>query len=312
MVFNLGTRYHSRGIDSNGNVSNFVETEQLLISADGYTRSYVQIRGSIPLVWKQVIGLKYKPKLIVESKQDSHLLFKQHIKTLIHSYGPLIAINLINTSGYEHPLGIEFQNQVRILNEPLLTYVHFDFHHECKNMKWHRLSILLDQIKVELDIQGFTIVDSTENTIQVQQSVVRTNCIDCLDRTNVLQSILARRSLEFQLVQVGVLLQGEGIQDIPEFYKYFCNLWADHADAISMQYSGTGALKTDFTRTGKRSMLGVLSDFQNSITRYIKNHYMDGLRQDAFDLLLGNYMVSSIKPSPFPPPNTNIRIVFLF
>jgi hypothetical protein len=26
------------------------------------------------------------------------------------------------------------------------------------------------------------------------------------------------------------------------------NLWADNADAISMQYSGTGALKTDYTR----------------------------------------------------------------
>ena len=56
-------------------------------------------------------------------------------------------------------------------------------------------------------------------------------------------------------------------------------VWADHADAISMQYSGTGALKTDFTRTGKRSKYGVIRDFSNSILRYYKNHYQDGARQ---------------------------------
>jgi len=29
---------------------------------------------------------------------------------------------------------------------------------------------------------------------------------------------------------------------------YFVTVWADNADACSLQYAGTGALKTDFTR----------------------------------------------------------------
>lgn len=37
----------------------------------------------------------------------------------------------------------------------------------------------------------------------------------------------------------------------PGFRTIFQNIWADHADVISIQYSGTPALKTDFTRTGK-------------------------------------------------------------
>lgn len=49
-------------------------------------------------------------------------------------------------------------------------------------------------------------------------------------------------------------------------------VWADHANTISGQYSGTGALKTDFTRTGKRSIIGVAQDFMNSVKRYVKNH----------------------------------------
>jgi len=32
-----------------------------------------------------------------------------------------------------------------------------------------------------------------------QRGVFRSNCMDCLDRTNVIQSLLARRSLQSQL-----------------------------------------------------------------------------------------------------------------
>lgn len=56
-------------------------------------------------------------------------------------------------------------------------------------------------------------------------------------------------------------------------------MWADHADYVSKAYSGTGALKTDFTRTGKRSWAGAIDDGLNSIMRYIKNNYFDGPRQ---------------------------------
>ena len=57
------------------------------------------------------------------------------------------------------------------------------------------------------------------------------------------------------------------------------NIWADNADACSVQYAGTGALKTDFTRTGKRTFAGLLQDGVNSMVRYWKNNFMDGKRQ---------------------------------
>jgi hypothetical protein len=56
-------------------------------------------------------------------------------------------------------------------------------------------------------------------------------------------------------------------------------VWADNADAISVQYAGTGALKTDFTRTGKRTKFGLLQDGTNSLIRYFKNNFSDGFRQ---------------------------------
>ncbi len=66
-------------------------------------------------------------------------------------------------------------------------------------------------------------------------------------------------------------------------------LWADHGDAISMQYAGTGALKSGFTRTGKRSLGGLLDDGIKSVVRYYLNNFEDGRKQDAYDLVTGAY-----------------------
>ena len=82
-------------------------------------------------------------------------MFKQHFKTMFYIYGPQIAVNLINKTGYEKPLGEEFARQVGLLNDVQLRYVHFDFHHECRKMQWHRLSILINQIQDDLDKQGY-------------------------------------------------------------------------------------------------------------------------------------------------------------
>lgn len=45
-----GTRYLARGLDDEGNVANFVETEQILVYRE-LIFSHVQIRGSVPLFW---------------------------------------------------------------------------------------------------------------------------------------------------------------------------------------------------------------------------------------------------------------------
>lgn len=62
---------------------------------------------------------------------------------------------------------------------------------------------------------------------------------------------------------------------------------------MSRAYSGTGALKTDFTRTGVRTKAGAIADLSNSITRYFRNNFSDGPRQDAYDLFLGVYLPSA-------------------
>lgn len=76
--------------------------------------------------------------------------------------------------------------------------------------------------------------------------------------------------------------EGQRVENQIGFEQMFKEMWADHADFISIQYSGTGALKTDFTRTGKRTMQGAIRDGINSAVRYYKNNFADGFRQVIF------------------------------
>ncbi|KAG7243814.1 hypothetical protein INR49_007498 [Caranx melampygus] len=60
-------------------------------------------------------------------------------------------------------------------------------------------------------------------TLAQQRGVFRSNCMDCLDRTNVIQSLLARRSLQSQLQRMGVLNVGQRIEEQAEFEKIYKN-----------------------------------------------------------------------------------------
>ncbi len=57
--------------------------------------------------------------------------------------------------------------------------------------------------------------------------------------------------------------------------------WSDNADAMAKLYAGTGALKGDFTRRGKRTKQGLMADGANSMKRYYMNHFRDPTRQEV-------------------------------
>jgi hypothetical protein len=77
-----------------------------------------------------------------------------HFKEQTSIYGPQILVNLVNKKGYELPLALAYANGVKQMGDPNLTYIHFDFHHECRNMRWDRINVLIDQIERQLAQQG--------------------------------------------------------------------------------------------------------------------------------------------------------------
>ncbi|KAF6766085.1 inositol/phosphatidylinositol phosphatase [Ephemerocybe angulata] len=234
--------------------------------------SFVQIRGSIPLFWSEINTLRYKPDLQIMELDNTQSVMEKHLKKQTSTYGPIVAVNLINQKGHEKPVKDAYERHIAQLALPDVKYEYFDFHMECKKMRWDRISLLIDNIREDLEEEGFFAVSSSAPP-RFQKGVVRTNCMDNLDRTNVVQATIAKWVLNKQLIETGVLSPGSGVDDFEALSKDFREMWADHADAIA-------------TATQK----GVLEDGVKSVTRYLKNTFFDGTKQDAFDLVTGAWI----------------------
>jgi hypothetical protein len=128
--YRAGTRYFRRGIDEDGNVANFNETEQMIFVDNAgsgeekppHILSYVQTRGSVPLYWAEINTLRYKPDLqIMEGEERVRWLIlvdlfivlrtpqqlaatKKHLTDLVKIYGEQTLVNLVDHNGYEQPV----------------------------------------------------------------------------------------------------------------------------------------------------------------------------------------------------------------
>ncbi|KAI5851151.1 SacI homology domain-containing protein [Morchella snyderi] len=295
-----GLRYLRRGVDDNGNVANSVETEQL-VSDSEWNRvfSYLQIRGSIPLYFQQSpYALKPKP-ILLRTEAANATAFSEHFKAATDRYGRVHAVSLVEKHGNEAIVGEKYRAAMQGLPEQLnrnVGFSWFDFHHECRGMRFENVSRLFDEIGPVLDGLGYhdeeaAAAPAAEGAVvhRRQAGVLRTNCMDCLDRTNVVQSAAARAALEKNLAALGVRVDGGGGGGGGEAEAaWFNRLWADNGDAISKQYASTAALKGDFTRTRKRNYRGALTDFGLTLTRYFTNIVSDFFTQAAIDFLLGS------------------------
>lgn len=215
--------------------------------------SYLQTRGSVPVYWSEVNNLKYTPKLQVKNLDLAMGSARKHFDEQIQLYGDNYLVNLVNQKGREERVKAAYENIVKKIVSSLaeskesssktserlreieptgktsnldrLHYVYFDFHHECRGMAWHRAQLLLDKLGDGLQGQQYfhSVEGGGNNVRSYQKSIVRTNCMDCLDRTNVVQSMLARWMLNRQMIDMGVLTEGENTAAFEAFEVMFRN-----------------------------------------------------------------------------------------
>lgn len=211
-----GTRLFCRGADLNGNVANFVETEQIVEYKDCKS-SFVQVRGSIPLIWNQYPTLRYKPDPQLSATANQFEVFKKHMDELLSVYGRVTIVNLINHKGQELVLEQALQDVCGALAKTcnLFRYESFDFHHECKNGRWDRLSILMNKLAADIRAVGSFQVRNGQ-IASLQSGAIRTNCVDSLDRTNVVQNLIAKRLLEETLAKYEIITSGERLESYPK------------------------------------------------------------------------------------------------
>jgi hypothetical protein len=318
--FYAGARFLKRGANDLGYVANDVETEQIVSEAlttsfhapgpkfyasPTYT-SYVQHRGSIPLYWTQDnTGVTPKPPIELNLVDPFYTAAALHFDNLFERYGaPLYLLNLVKSrerTPRESKLLDEYTRAVEYLNQFLpegkkLIHRAWDMSRAAKSRDQDVIGTLEDIAEEVLQITGFFHNgDGHTSPIKVQNGVARTNCIDCLDRTNAAQFVIGKRALGHQLHALG-MLDHTAIEYDTDAVNLFTHMYHDHGDTIAVQYGGSQLVNTMETYRKINQWTSHSRDMIESFKRYYNNSFLDGQRQEAYNLFLGNYIFSQGQP----------------
>jgi len=344
----VGTRYNCRGLDDEGEVGNWVETEQLVLvrGASGQAAAassqtgwlaLTQVRGSAPLFWEQPSAMS--GITVSRGPELGAVAFDKHCRLVEAEYGEALYVSLLSNKESkretEGALTAALKEQFRMQDG--LSLMHLDFH--ARVMGEHGFERELDALAgaLETHVQRFGYLDTIGVADQPprtrQEGIVRANCFDCLDRTNMLQCQLAwkwlqrccserpalrghverggsgapapRRpgnegpGLEGLFGALGDILQNEeGASRLP-LQALLGEMWADLGDALSFQYTGAASTMGAALRQGGQSVSTLLEKGWRSVNRAYCAKFEDGARQAALELMLGRH---KLLRAPTGPP----------
>uniref|UniRef100_A0A8C2TAN5 Synaptojanin-2 n=1 Tax=Coturnix japonica TaxID=93934 RepID=A0A8C2TAN5_COTJA len=271
-----GARFHIRGVNDDGHVSNFVETEQTIYLDDDVS-SFVQIRGSVPLFWEQP-GLQVGSHHLRLNRglEANAPAFDRHMMLLKEQYGKQVIVNLLGSRGGEEVLNRAFKKLLWASSHAEDTpMINFDYHQFAKGGKTEKLENLL-RPQLKLHWEDFGVFAKGNNVSpRLQTGTFRMNCLDCLDRTNSVQSFIA---LEILLTQLEILgLNSRSI--VERFVESYKAMWTLNGHNLSKVFTGSRALE------GKHKV-GKLKDGARSVSRTIQSNFFDSVKQEAIKLLL--------------------------
>ncbi|MFS7992147.1 putative SAC domain, polyphosphoinositide phosphatase Fig4 [Helianthus anomalus] len=235
----------------------------------------------------------------------------------------------------ESLLRMEFANAIELINKDLpeekrLKFLHWDLSKYSRNKSTNVLALLGKVATYALNLTGFFYCQAIPNSVsnepldlsrdddgdmysfqtenkdadnvsfkplKYQTGVLRTNCIDCLDRTNVAQFAYGWAALGRQLYTIGYIdtpdieLDSALADDLMRIYEKM-------GDTLALQYGGSAAHNKIFSqRRGQWKAATQSQEFFRTLQRYYSNAYMDAEKQDAINLFLGHYQPQIGRPA---------------
>ena len=156
------------------------------------------------------------------------------------------------------------------------------------------LNLNIQNIEPAINVFQFYSEDlSTHEVLKHQKGTTRTNCLDCLDRTNVIQTRISWLVCQKMLSYLNLNIQN--IFKIEEkffaltnnqFKENFKDIWAENGDQISIQYAGTASTITTVTKTGGHNLMGIIQHGIATVSRIYQGSFEDYFKQECIDTFL--------------------------
>ena len=165
-----------------------------------------------------------------------------------------------------------------------MPIVSFDFHAQCKASRNDGLRHLVRALEPTLGAHAFTSASPCDGGAapvvrRKQGGVLRTNCLDCLNRTNMAQAALALHAATAQIADSGVIVDGTASSEAQSALR---RLWAETGDALSLQYTGTanlsrgtGIAEGDAKKSLMEKGFGLVEKGVRTVNRYVQEQLFD-------------------------------------
>jgi hypothetical protein len=134
--------------------------------------------------------------------------------------------------------------------------------------------------------------------VKEQKGIIRTNCVDCLDRTSIFQYMVGLEVLNQQLIELGVLASDSRLKPTwaggsGTLLKQIEHMFDSISDHLALQYAGTAAHKKYSSGSQSTSFeSGLISSGRElfiSLSRHYSSTFTDNDKQNAMNLFLGIY-----------------------
>ncbi|KAK5965173.1 Polyphosphoinositide phosphatase [Trichostrongylus colubriformis] len=289
----------------------------------GRFSSFVQRRGSVPLRWSQdpaTRGVVGKPLIRIDIHEPHAQTAAAHFRELRKKYGnPVVVMSLVKRKEKRRHEGLlhdQFLKAINYLNQFLppsehIAYLSFDV------ARCNKTSTLSSNVLTKLEEIGFKAVQahgwfqsfpmpytrsmdhrsalpdfkpvpSPDGRFLIQHGISRTNCVDCLDRTNVAQFGIGRVALACQLYAMGVV-DYPSLSLQSDLCRAFEDLFDDHGDTMAWQYAGSQLVHSIKTYRKTSALQERSRDVIQTLSRYYSNTFGDYDKQAAINLFLGMF-----------------------
>ncbi|CAD8178708.1 unnamed protein product [Paramecium pentaurelia] len=295
-----GTRYNHRGLNIEGAAANTVETEQL-IEYQEKLYCHLQIRGSVPVFWEQV-GIRAISS-ITQNTEQTKMGITKHLMNLKKYFGSLLLIDLMAMDKQnESIISQTYKEMINLIQIPQVQHQQIDFKQYCKNYKFEKLNPLIIENKEILIQQSYTKFQNGK-LLNIQNGIVRTNCLDCLDRTNVFQTKIAYFITNLILNDLGInipkefrcetILDLSDQEKVHDLIKLIKILWGESGDNISRIYAGTDSSTTKIQKTGGSSWTGIIEHGLKGFHRFYNQNVTDEEKQNIYSFIVGENQQSN-------------------
>ncbi|KAI8865393.1 hypothetical protein GQ42DRAFT_129553, partial [Ramicandelaber brevisporus] len=263
----------------------------------GFT-AFVQHRGSIPLGWSQDrSNLSIKPPIVLTARDPYYATTARHFAQLFHRYGtPVVALNLVKRrerTPRESAIAAEFRDALGALNRTLaaeqhrIRYIEFDMSRS-RQASEDVIGLLEEMAEQSIALTGFYHSGHApplppqhpmRRAWRLQHGVVRSNCIDCLDRTNTAQFALGKNAFLHQLRALGVV-RSETLHIDSDAVQILVEMYNDLGNTIALQYGGSLLVNTIRTYRHLNEWTSHSRDMIESFRRYLSNSFTDAEKQE--------------------------------